>query len=459
MQESGSEKEGPMQAQPTKVSGEAGTQQAGKVPVKVARRARWAWAEASIWTDRMLAALEYGAQGDVWFRMIDKVYDRRNLWAAWRKSEANQGAPGVDGITIERYEKDVESNLERIGGKLRDGTYRPKAIRRTFIPKPDGTMRPLGIPTVEDRIVQGAVRHVIEPVFEKEFAAQSYGFRPGKGCKDALRRVDELLKLGYRHVVDADLKSYFDTIPHERLMERVRERIADGRVLGLIERFLKARIMDQLAEWTPMAGAPQGAVLSPLLSNIYLNPLDHQMAGRGWQMVRYADDFVILCESRQQAEDALAEVQEWVRSAGLMLHPEKTRIVDAATDKFEFLGFQFDKGRRWPRNKSKSKLRTTIRLRTRRSNGVSLSTIIRRINPVMRGWFGYFKHASYPAMGQIDGWVRMRLRSILRKRQKRRGRGRGSDHQRWPNSFFTKAGLFTLKEAHLAARQSMKMAH
>ena len=291
-----------MQERLAAVPGEkTGSTQAGEPGRKAARRARWKWAQAQVWTDRMLAALEYGVKGDVWYSMIDKVCDRRNLEASWCKSAANKGSPGVDGITIERFEKDVEANLERLSEKLREGSYQPKAIRRTYIPKADGSMRPLGIPTVGDRVVQGAIRHVIEPVCEKQFACQSYGFRPGKGCKDALRRVDELLKAGYRYVVDADLKSYFDTIPHEKLMQRVRERIADGRVLKLLEAFLKARIMEGLSEWTPMAGAPQGAVLSPLLSNIYLNPLDHQMARSGYQMVRYADDFVILCESKEQA--------------------------------------------------------------------------------------------------------------------------------------------------------------
>lgn len=448
-----------MQEEPTPVSGPTGTPQVGEPSRKAARRARWKWAQAEVWTDRMLAALEYGAKGDVWFRLIDKVYDRRNLWASWCKSAVNKGAAGVDGITIDRYQKDVESNLQRVGQKLRDGTYRPKAIRRTYIPKADGTQRPLGIPTVEDRIVQGAVRQVIEPIFEREFASHSYGFRPGKGCKDALRRVDELLQAGYRHVVDVDLKSYFDTIPHDKLMERVRERVADGRVLALIEAFLEARILEGLAEWTPMAGAPQGAVLSPLLSNIYLNPLDHQMACRGYEMVRYADDFVILCRSKEQAACALAEVRAWVTQAGLALHPDKTRIVDAATEPFEFLGFRFDKGRKWPRDKSKAKLRESVRRRTPRTSGLSLEVIIMNLNPVLRGWFGYFKHADKRAMREVDGWVRMRLRSILRKRIKQRGRGRGSDHQRWPNRYFAEAGLFTLEQARLRICQSMKMAH
>lgn len=451
--------ERPKQEQPASVPGPTAAQQAGDPSLKAIRRSRWRWAQAEVWTDRMLAALEYGVKGGVWFRMIDKVYDRRNLWASWCRSAANQGSAGVDGITIERFEKDAEANVARLSEQLRTGSYQPRSIRRTFIPKADGQRRPLGIPTVNDRIVQGALRHVIEPVFEKEFAPQSYGFRPGKGSKDALRRVDELLNSGHRYVVDADLKSYFDTIPHDRLMTRVRERIADGRVLKLIESFLKTKIMEGLTEWTPLAGAPQGAVLSPLLSNIYLNPLDHQMAAGGYQMMRYADDFVILCRSREQAEAALAEVRQWVGEAGLTLHPDKTRIVDAATSPFEFLGYRFDKGRRWPRDKSKAKLRATVRGRTRRTCGVSLRTIVNDLNPVLRGWFHYFKHADWRALREVDGWVRMRLRSILRRRLQGRGRGRGRDHQRWPNAFFAQVGLFSLEQAHRQARQSMKMAH
>jgi len=448
-----------MQEPPTTVPRATGTQQAGEPNPKQARRLRWLWSEASIWTDRMLAALETQVKGGVWFRLIDKVYARGNLWSAWSKTAKNQGSPGVDGITIDRYEKDVEANLQRLSEQLRAGTYQPRCIRRTFIPKSDGTMRPLGIPTVSDRIVQGAVRHVIEPIFEKEFAAHSYGFRPGKGCKDALRRVDALLKSGWNYVVDADLKSYFDTIPHERLMQEVSKRVADGRVLSLIEAFLEANIMEGASQWKPTAGAPQGAVLSPLLSNIYLNPLDHLMAEKGYEMVRYADDFVILCRTKEQAESALEQLRQWTAQAGLTLHPQKTRLVDVKTEPFEFLGYRFDKGRRWPRSKSKAKLRDAIRVHTRRTSGVSLKATINRINPILRGWFGYFKHAPSGAMEDVDRWVRMRLRSILRKRQKRKGRGRGSDHQRWKNTFFAAQGLFSLKTARWRVCQSMKMAH
>jgi RNA-directed DNA polymerase len=441
------------------VSRETGTQQAGEVDSRQARRLRWHWAEASIWTDRMLAALETEVKGGCWFRLIDKVYSPDNLWSSWVKSAKNEGAPGVDDVTIERYEEDVEANLRWLSEQLRTGAYQPKAIRRTHIRKMDGTMRPLGIPTVRDRIVQGAVRRVIEPIFEKEFAQHSYGFRPGRGCKDALRRVDQLLKSGHRYVVDADLKSYFDTIPHDLLMKQVAKRVADGRVLKLIESFLEVKIMEGLEQWTPMAGAPQGAVLSPLLSNIYLNPLDHLLAGKGYEMVRYADDFVILCRSKEDAQRALEEVRQWTAHAGLTLHPEKTRLIDAATESFEFLGFRFDKGQRYPRNKSKKKLRETIRARTPRTSGISLKATIAQINPTLRGWYGYFKHARKGSLREVDGWVRMRLRSILRKRQKRKGRGRGMDHQRWPNAFFAAMGLYSLDTAQRAACQSMKVAH
>lgn len=440
-----------MQAQPTTVPAEA-TQAGETHAADIERRARWAWVEASIWTDRMLVALETGVKGGCWFSVIDKVYSLKNLWSSWAKVAKNQGSPGVDGVTIERYEKDVEANLQRLSEQLRAGEYQPKAIRRTLIPKSDGTtMRPLGIPTVADRIVQGAVRHAIEPIFEKEFAQHSYGFRPGKGCKDALRRVDELLKSGHRYVVDADLKSYFDTIPHDLLMKQIAGRVADGRVLKLIESFLEAKIMDGLEQWTPAAGSPQGAVLSPLLSNIYLNPLDHLLAGKGHEMVRYADDFVILCRSKEDAQAALALVQQWTAQAGLTLHPDKTRLIDAATDGFEFLGYRFDKGRRYPRDKSMKKLRETIRSFTPRTSGISLKAIIARINPTLRGWYGYFKHARKGSLKGVDGWVRMRLRSILRKRQKRKGRGHGADHQRWPNAFFAAQGLFSLDKAQRAA--------
>jgi RNA-directed DNA polymerase len=298
---------------------------------------------------------------------------------------------------------------------------------------------------------------VLEPIFERDFADGSYGFRPRRGAKDALRRVNRQLRAGRTWVVDADIRSYFDTIPHERLMELVRSKVADGRVLRLIEAFLKQQVMETAASWTPAAGSPQGAVLSPLLSNIYLDPLDHVTAGAGYELVRYADDFIVLCESRPKAEEALAVIQQWMADAGLTLHPDKTRIVAAtARGGFDFLGYHFERGKRWPSRKSMGKLRAALRPKTRRANGESLDAIIDQVNRTLRGWFAYFKHSLPSTFPGVDGWVRMRLRSILRKRQGGRGRGRGDDHQRWPNAYFAEHGLYSLVEAYDAACQSVR---
>jgi len=420
-------------------------------------RLRWSWTERAVWTDRMLTALEQGVKGGYWFSLMDKVYAPGNLEAAHQQVARNQGAAGVDHVTVQHFGERLTDELPRLSQQLRDGPYRPQAVRRTHIPKPGShETRPLGIPTVRDRVVQAAVVNVIEPIFEREFAEHSYGFRPSRGCKNALRRVDQLLKIGYVYVVDADLKSYFDTIPHDRLMTRLKERIADGRVLSLIESFLKANIMEGLSQWTPEAGAPQGAVLSPLLSNVYLNPLDHLMAQVGFEMVRYADDFVILCRTREDAQRALELVQQWTAENGLTLHPTKTKIVDVRTDGFEFLGYRFVKHLRLPRRKSLDKFKAAIRDKTKRTSGHSLHYIITDVNFTLRGWFEYFKHSHRTSFVPLDGWVRMRLRSILRKRRGRRGRGRGLDHHRWPNAYFATHGLFSLVTAHAVAVQSSR---
>jgi len=319
-------------------------------------------------------------------------------------------------------------------------------------------MRPLGIPTVRDRVVQTALRMVLEPIFEHEFAEQSYGFRPGRGCKDALRRVDTLLRSGYGHVVDADLKSYFDTIPKDRLLAQIGEKVSDGRILALVESFLGQSVLDGVREWTPETGTPQGAVISPLLSNLYLDPLDHLMAARGFKMVRYADDFVVVCCSPEEAAEALDLVQQWTAQAGLLLHPTKTRLIDATKDDFEFLGYRFARGRRWPRKKSLTKFKDTIRAKTRRTNGHSMAKIIADINKTVRGWFEYYKHSYRTTFPSLDGWIRRRLRSILRKRSKRDGisPGNGADQRRWPNAFFGEQGLLSMEEAFAQACRSSR---
>ena len=437
---------------PVRVPRLLGAKQAGET------RARWAWTQRTVWTDRMLTALERGVKGGVWFSLIDKVYSMSNLQAAFAKVKANGGAAGCDHQTIAMYETHLETNLADLTDQLRHDAYRPRRIRRVYIPKPGGReRRPLGIPTVRDRIVQTALRNVIEPIFERDFAEHSYGFRPGRGCKEALRRVDGLLKTGYTHVVDVDLKSYFDTIPHEPLMGVVREKIADGRVLRLIESFLTQGVMDGLDEWIPTAGSPQGAVISPLLSNTYLDPLDHEMAKAGYEMVRYADDMVILCRNVREAQQALARVQAWTASAGLTLHPDKTRIVDANQEGFDFLGYHFERGKRWPRDKSLEKVKDAIRSKTPRKHGRSLRVIIARVNRTTWGWFEYFKHTSYTSVFRsLDGLIRRRLRRILLKRHRQHDRnGRGMAHYRWPNAYFAEHGLFSMEAAHARLRQSV----
>ena len=406
----------------------------------------------------MLTTLIEGVEGNKWFRLYDKVFSERNLFAATQQVASKKGVAGVDHVTVDEFGSQLPENLWQLSDSLQAGTFCPQAIRRVHIPKP-GTneTRPLGIPTVRDRVVQAAVVNVIEPIFERDFAEQSYGFRPGRGCKDALRRVDELLKAGDVHVVDADLKGYFDSIPHGPLMDRLRSKIADGRVLSLIEAFLTAGILDDTTEWTPTTGAPQGAVLSPLLSNIYLDPLDHLMVRCGCEMIRYADDFVILCRTADDAARALELVRVWVADNGLTLHPTKTRIVDSRTDSFAFLGYEFRGEKHWPRKKSLDKHQDALRAKTRRTSGQSLPSIVSDVNRTLCGWFEYFRHSSYRnVFTDIDGWLRGRLRSILRKRLGLHGRGRGRDHQRWPNRYFTAHGLFSLKAAHVAVCQSSR---
>jgi RNA-directed DNA polymerase len=405
----------------------------------------------------MVSALENGVKGGRWYSLMDKVCAPATLKAAWTKVRANRGAAGVDGVSIERFAARAEEYLAELASALREGSYRPQAVKRVEIPKGDGRTRPLGIPVVKDRIVQTAVKLVIEPIFEAVFRPTSFGFRPGRGCHDALREVDRLIKDGFTFVVDADLAGYFDSIPHARLMERVAERISDGRVLGLIQGWLKQDILRDMERWTPAAGTPQGAVISPLLANIYLDPLDARMAALGHRMVRYADDFVVLCRSREAAEAALAEIRAWVAEAGLALQAEKTHVGDCRRpgEGFDFLGYRFQTGRRWVRKKSLTRLKDSIREKTRRSRGDSLTRIVADLNPILRGWFGYFKHAYPTTFETVDGFVRRRLRAILRKQEKRPSFGRSSaDHQRWTKAFFAQAGLFTLYTAWQAARHS-----
>lgn len=436
-----------VKTKPASVAGATPSPQAGT------RRDRWWWINHRVWTDPMLARLEKNEPGTKWFRLWDKVVDVRTLGTGFLSVQRNHGAPGVDGQTVEQFEAGLKEHLQQLSEELQDGTYRPAPSRREWIPKA-GTneRRPLGIPVVRDRTVQAAVKAVIEPIWEREFAEQSYGFRPGLGCQMAVDRVEQLLQAGYTVVVDADLKGYFDSIPHERLMAKLRTRIADGRVLGLLQQFLDAGVMEELHGWQPTeSGTPQGGVISPLLANVYLNDLDHDVARRGWEMVRYADDFVILCRDEAEARHVMAYLQAWVEEAALTLHPTKTRVVHYGQGEgFDFLGWHFERGYKWPREKSVDQLRTAIRAQTPRTSGHSLPLIIASLNRTLRGWYGYFQSSVKNVLARQDQFVRRRLRALLRKRGKRPGSGRSwSDHQEWTNAWFTAQGLFSLSNQPL----------
>jgi RNA-directed DNA polymerase len=412
---------------------------------------RWKWVERSVWTDRMLRALERGVKGGRWYSVIDKVWLETNLLSAWLAVSANDGAAGVDRQSIAAFRAHRERELERLSQELRSDQYERQPARRVWIDKPGSQeKRPLGIPCVRDRVVEGAIRQVLEPIFEREFAEHSYGFRPAHSAQMAVERVERLLREGYTWIVDADLRKYFDTIPQQRLLALVSQRVSDRRLLRLIQQSLSAGVMEGMEGWQPTEqGTPQGSVLSPLLANIYLNPLDHLMAQLGYLMTRYADDFVIQCRTRAEAEAALAVIQAWVKEAGLTLHPEKTRIVDATQrGGFEFLGWHFERGYQWPRAKSQAKLKETIRQLTPRNRGCSLGQMIVELNRRLKGWRAYFDHGLRNVYEGLDQMVRRRLRTLLLKRRGKRGKPQGRINQRWPNAYFDRRGLWRLAGAY-----------
>jgi len=411
--------------------------------------------KTELWTERMKEALVKGLKGGRWYSLIDKIDRESTLIAAYEEVKSKRGSAGVDGMSIENFTKKKEEHLKEIRRQLGVKDFKAQAVRRVYIPKGNGRRRPLGIPTIRDRIIQTAIKMVIEPIFEHDFHEMSFGFRPGKSTKDALRRVEKLLKVGNLYVVDADLKNFFDVLDHGILMQKVEMKIADGKVLDMLRKYLKQEIREETGEIIkPEAGVPQGGVISPLLANIYLDEMDHRAEVGGYEMTRYADDIVIQCKSQEEAEKALLWIRNWVGKLGISLNEEKTKIVNMneVGSSFEFLGYRFKKAKsgkilRLVKKKSLSKFKDKIRELTPRTSGKSLEMTIAKLNPILRGWFEYFKHTYYTELTRLDEWTRMRLRSILRKRSKRKGRARGSDHIRWKNQFFRDNKLFTLMDA------------
>lgn len=409
----------------------------------------------------MLETLETGVRGGKWHSLYDKVWRLTNLQAAWERVKANRGGGGVDQMTIETFAKDADQRLRKISESLRDRTYKPLPVRRTYVPKAGSKeLRPLGIPTIIDRIVQTALRNVIEPIFEKEFDPNSYGFRPKRGCHDALAEIERLLASGYHDVVDVDLRKYFDSIPKPGIMDEVAKRIGDGSVLELIESYLQQGVLEEMKLWTPEKGTPQGAVISPLLANIYLHSVDVAMRQAGHAVIRYADDMVVMCRTREEAETALGKLRELIEAKGLELHPEKTKLAHLMIRPgFQFLGYVFFDRYRNPRESSKDKLHTTVRAKTKLTSGDSIEKIIQKLNASLRGWYHYFRLCSPTSFAwkEIDQRVRFRLRAILDKRRRgtrKKRRGRGFAHMRWPNAYFTGLGLFSLESAIKSVRQS-----
>jgi RNA-directed DNA polymerase len=363
------------------------------------------------------------------------------MWNAFRNVKRNRGAAGVDKISIQMFESNLEQNLLALMRRLKDGTYQSHPLRRVHIDKGGGKTRPLGIPAVRDRVAQEVVRQLLSPLFERIFHHDSFGFRPRRGCHMAVTRVIELRRLGYNFVLDADIKGFFDNIPHAVIMAGVAEEVADGNILRIIERFLKAGVMEDGVFAPTSLGTPQGGVISPLLANIALNNLDWQLDAAGYRFVRYADDFVVLCESEEQVHEAHDLVQRQLTQLGLTLSPEKTKQT-RFREGFTFLGFTISSWSVSMRPKSVEKFKTKIRELTVRHHNLD-QEVITKVNQVVRGTANYFATAFSNVRNlfrSLDRWLRMRIRCMKFKCKRR------TDNLRLRRKHLRNVGLICLSD-------------
>ena len=374
--------------------------------------------------------------------LIDKVYKRKNLEMAWERVQANRGSGGVDGQSLEAFGQQLGAEMNRLQTELKEDTYQPQPVRQVQIPKAGkpGEFRTLGIPTVYDRVCQQALLNRLEPIFEPVFDDANFGYRRGRSTKDALRKVWKEIQSGREWIVDADLKDFFGSVAHEKLLTLVAQRVADGRVLRLIEAMLKAGSYGQGRLFPTGRGTPQGGVVSPLLSNILLTPFDREMRRRGYQLTRYADDWVVTCKSVAEARAAVAAALRILKPLGVVLHPQKTRIVHVQHG-FEFLGYKIKRGKAlrlpaskirsqarggalyaYPREKSIRRFKDQVRQRTKRRVPLHTRELISELNPILRGWGEYYKRAHVRKLfHQLDGWIRRRIWSHRFKRWRNGG--------------------------------------